>query len=72
MGIESQHWSKTEDGSDRMTTNYGDGSSRDVTREHDGSFTVTDHDSSGGSKTHGGAADISGTFSSVTPVGPER
>ncbi len=72
MGIKSQRWSKTEDGCDRLTTTYDDGSSRDVTRERDGRFTVTDHSASGESKTYDGAAGLFGTFASVTPVGPER
>lgn len=66
--VQDTHWSKTGDGQDRLTKNYTDGSSRDITRRKDGSITVTDTNSNGCKKTGDGATGILGSLSSATRV----
>ena len=59
-----QHWSKTGDGQDRVTTN----SSRDVTMRADKGITITDTDSRERSVRGDGATGVLGCFSDATRV----
>jgi hypothetical protein len=52
--------SKSGDGQSRTTTNYNDGSTRDVTYCKDGGITITDTDRNGNQKSGDGVKNIVG------------
>ena len=64
--IEKIEVSRPEGSSFRETTTFDNGTSTDVTLERDGSWTVTDHDADGVSKSYVGVPGVFNTSSGVT------
>jgi len=69
--IVSSETSHPEGSGFRETYHYDDGSHTDMTLENDKTWTVTDHEPDGSSKTFLGASDWLNTLSGVTRVGEE-